>query len=322
MKQKVAWYYFFIVVFRFLKKGKVMSSKKILIVFVFLFFSYTNSAFILNEKSYQEDAQAWIETYIFNDNDGLLIPEKDLQLIANLCYFSFLRSHATLKAQQQALALLTALWNGWQNIAHTRLDPSKDTPHTITDAEKKLSIADFWTLHNQHRTIGQTYTHAVNTIVDSDILETTKALNAVTSLRSQARAVVVQALVDVRKLLGKLFHDPGKKSVSLQKGFELLNHLWADIPKLAVYSFAEADQINNKVSEDGWTILHTIQDVGCKTWKALEEARASFYLAHYNALRGVFAQAHIDASFEQILLNQEGLLEKQSGTKILPTQLI
>jgi len=296
--------------------------QKTLLPFFFLFFISCSNAFVLNEKSFQEDAQSWVNSYIWNEHNGLLIPKEDLQLIANLCYFSFQRSHATLKAQQHALLLLSALWNGWQNVAHTRLDPSKNVPHAISNTEKKLSAKDFWMLHDQHYTIGKAYSKTVETIVNSDALITTKALNGVKNMRSQARGVVAQALVDVRKLLGKLFHDPAKKSVPIKKGFELLNHLWAYIPQLAVYSFAEADKLNNRVSEDGWMVLHTVQDVGSKTWNAIEEARASFYLAHYNALYKPFAQAEVEIQYRQIMFDQHGLLPKTKQSKPLPIPLL
>jgi len=275
--------------------------------------------FVLNEKTFQKESQQWIETYIWNKQKGLMIPKEDLQMIANLCYFSFQRSHATLKAQQKALRLLSTIWNGWQNIAHTRLDPSQNTPHTIKQAEKNLSCPEFWTLHDEHRTLGKTYSHTVEIIVDAEAVTTVKALNAIKTMRSESRAVVAQALVDIKKLLGKLFHEPAKKSTSCKKGLELLNYLWDYIPKLALLSFSEADKLNNKVSQDGWTVLHTIQDVSSRTWQALEEARASFYLARYNALYKVFVETKTP---RLILFDQSGLILRPSESNLLPMPLL
>jgi len=273
----------------------------------------------LNEKTFQKEADAWVADHIWNEQKGLMVPQEDLQLITNLCYFSFHRSYATLKAQENALALLSSLWNGWQNITHTRLDPSKDTPHVIEEKEKQLSSAEFWDLHDQHRVYGQTYAHAVDIVVDSDALTTVKALNAVKTLRSESRAVVAEALVSVRKLLGKLFHNPTKKSAPLQKGFELLNYLWDYIPQLALLSFTEADKLNNKVSEDGWAVLHTIQDVSTRTWQAIEEGRASFYLARYNALAAVFEHTGIAG---HVLFDQHGLILAPDDTQLLEMPIL
>ena len=301
-----------------------MKLKTVLSLIALLLYISNSISFVLNEKSYQEEAQNWVASYIYNKDNGLLIPQKDLQLIANLCYFSFQRSYATLQAQQKALSLLSAVWNGWQNITHTRLDPSQETPHTISTTEKKISSIDFWYLHDKHYSVGKTYAHTVETVVNSDILITTKALSAVKKIRSESRAIVAQALINIRKLLGKLFHDPTKKSISCscKKGFELLNHLWSYIPQLALSSFLKADTLNNRMSQDGWIVLHTVQDVGTKTWKAIEEARASFYLAHCNALYTVFAQSGIKTSNRQIIFDQNGIIPKLNRSKTLPFPLL
>lgn len=291
-----------------------MTTKKVILLVIALLHTTWTKCFILNPKTFQNEAKQWVASYIWTEKDGLLIPEKDLLLIVNLCYFSFQRSYATLKAQESALTLFSTIWKGWENITHTRLDPSKNIPHEITEDQKQCLRSDFWTLHDNHIKKGQTYSHAVNAIVHSDALTTVKALNAVKKMRSDARGVMAEALVSVRKLLGHLFYTTTKKKPIPKKKLELLSFLCDYIPQVAMLSFSQADTLNNKISSDGWSVLHTVQDVGVKTWQAVEEARTSFYLAHYNALTKVFSQTKI---LPKILFGQSGQILDPDNQKTL-----
>jgi len=289
-----------------------MNVKNFLCILLF-FNSNTAKPFSLDTTHDKTQTNKWIKGYLYDGK--LLIPEEDLQLIANLCYFSFQRSHLTLKAQARALKTMSSVWNGWQNIAQTRLNPSKIAPHKIAQQEK--SSEKFWSLHDAHQNIGAAYAHAVNAIVDTELLKTTKAAKAVSVMRSQARAVVAQALVDVRTLLGNLFQT--KKGI-VKKGVALFDYLKSYLPQLAVFSFSEANTLNNVVSEDGWSVLFTIQKIGARTWRAIEEARASFYLARYNGLIKVMSKNNLPKKYFEILFDHEGVLLSNDGKKYLPKQ--
>jgi len=270
--------------------------------------------------SLKKQTNEWTEKYIYNEHDGLLIPHEDLQLIANLCYVSFQRSHFTLEAQACALKTLSSVWNGWQNIAQTRLTPAKQTPHTISEKEKNF-LKTFWNLHGKQQKSAKAYAYAVDAIVDTEMLRTTIASTAVSVMRSQARSIVAQALVDVKKLLGDLFFTSQKKGILAEKALNLLDHLKTYIPQLAVYSFSEADTISTYASEDGWKALYTIQDVGVKTWEAIENARAEFYRSRYNSVVDIIKKNKLPKSCFEILFYEDGAIIYNKKPTYLPSCL-
>ena len=284
-----------------------------------IFFNQQCRSFSLYDEPYRREAEQWSSSYLCNKQGNLIISVHDLQLIANLCYFSFMRSYCTLKAQEVALETVTAVWEGWQNIACKRLDPSGDTLYEITDEQKEKTTKRFWEAHDQHCTIGAIYTHATNEVVHGDALTTVKALTGTNDMRSRARGVVAQALLDIRSVLGNLFYTPQKKSLGyLWKGWSLVKHLSAYIPQLALSSFVQADNLNNTVSTKAWKTVETIQNVGVQTWEKIEEARASFYLAHYCAVCTVMEKLQLKVS---IVFDENGFLFKNDNqAKALPTK--
>jgi len=271
----------------------------------------------IDKTEYQKQALSWIQKHVYNKNQGLLVPDKDLQLIANLCYFSFMRSYCTLKAQEKALETLESVWNGWQNIAQTRLNPSDRVPHPIKPQQKKQTTNKFWALHDEHHTIGKTYTQAVEDMVNGEALSSAGALKAVQAVRSSARSIVASALCRVQTHLNSLLHGLiGKKS---KKGFSWLSHLWNYVPQLAVKSFAQADALNNTVSEESWQAVLKMQHIGSQTWRAIEEARGSFYLAHYEAVLHVMEKENIAQQYKTIVFDTDGLIPEGKRKKALTT---
>lgn len=265
-------------------------------------------SYVVNEVSHKKQASTIIASHIYNEKtDELKICKEDLHLLLNLSYFSYLRSLTTLQAQDVAIKQLEVSWKGWQNIAHNRLDPSKPRPYEIKEEEKYYP--DFWPLHDKHKTVGTSYTHAVNGIVEGDMLTTINAQTAVKEMRAQSRAVVAQALLSVKELLGSFFYEPQKKS---GKSFSFLNHLWEYLPQLAMHSFVEANKLNDELSEEAWKAIFTMQTFGAETWEKIEEARASFYLALYKELFVVADNIFLEQEFRTILFDEVGII--RSGT--------
>lgn len=306
-----------------------MLKKTILFFITIVLIATKTKTLTLNDAPYHQQAQTWAATYLYDESAGtLMITHKELQLITNLCYFSLQRSLATLNGQTAARNALTHVWHGWQNIAHTRLDPSKQLPHTITQQEKEQTLTQFWSMHDHCRLVGTTYTHAVNTVVQAHTLETASALRAVQLLRESTRALVAQTLTDIRSYLGNLFYNPRDGLIKSygpvtrkNKIFSLLDYIWDYVPKLAVYSFSEADTLNNTVSEESWKTLEAIQQVGSQTWQAIEKARGSFYLAHYKVLHAIMEHADLDDRYTTIMFDQYGMIAENKRNKKLPPPL-
>jgi len=278
-----------------------------------------------DDTPYYQEALTWATKHLYNmSTDTLMITEQELQLIANLCYFSLQRSLATINGQTAAHNALNHVWHGWQNIAQTRLDPSKQQPHQITQQEKEQTLAQFWSMHDHCLLIGATYTNAVNTVVHANILKTASALRAVQLLRESARACVAQTLVDMRSYLGTLFYNPRTSpDLATHKKHipSFLDFIWEYIPKIAVYSFSEADALNTTISEESWKTLEAIQQIGSQTWQTIEQARSSFYYAHYKILYEIMNRAHINDHYKTIMFDQYGIIDEYRRNENLPLLL-
>ncbi len=276
--------------------------------------------FYIDDIPYRNQTNQWIRTYILDYDNHLLIYPKELQMIANLIYFSFKRSYATLEGQSVALKTLDTMWEGWQNIAQTRLDPSKEQPHKISDYEKRYIVENFWQAHDQHIKIGKTYVCAVDSIVNGDFLYTIHAKKAVSELRGQGRKVVAQAIADIRSYVGELFHA-SKKSQST-KSIPFLDYLWDYLPKLAVSSFIEANNTNDIVSQKSWNILMKIQGVGKRTWQMIEQERAGLYLAFYKTLWAVMHKLSVNQDYLKIMFDEHGEITPENQQEFLPNPTI
>jgi len=258
-----------------------------------------------------------MHNYIVDYDGNLLIYPKEAQLIANVIYFSFKRSYCTLEAQDAALKSLHSLWNGWQNIAQTRLDPSKQQSHQISNYEKQHSISSFWSKHDQHLKIGKIYTQTVNHVAKGNFLLTVNAKDSIINMRNQAKAIVAQAIVDVKNYIGQLFYTQ-KKYPKNYKKFNFLDYLWKYIPQLAMGSFVEANKANDKISEEGWKIVMQIQQVGKTTWQMIEQERASFYLAFYKAIWHIIKNLELENDYLKIAFDQNGPLPIDNQHEFLP----
>jgi len=270
--------------------------------------------FFIDDRPYRKKAVKWVKKYILDSYGSSIVYPKEIQMIANLIYFSFKRSHATLQAQSVALKTLESIWNGWQNIAQTRLDPSKNRPNPIVEHEKNNSLSTFWEYHDQHETMGKTYTQMVDNIVHGDSLFSIHAKNAVDDMRNAARGVVAKSIADIREYVGQLFYNE-KKS---KKNIKFLDFLWDYLPNLAMTSFVTANNTNDLVSEKSWAVLLKIQQIGKKTWQMIEEERAAFYLAYYKAIWAVMQKLRLENEYRKIMFDQNGEIYLNYQTDYLP----
>jgi len=276
-----------------------------------------NKSFQIDDRPYHNKAIEWMQRYILDNNGKLLIYPKEAQLIANLIYFSFKRSYCTLVAQEATLQSLNVLWKGWQNIAQTRLNPSKEHPYHISEHEKQHPLSDFWIHHDEHLKIGKTYSHAVDQIVNGNFLLTISAKDSVINMRNQARTVVAQAITDVKQYIGQLFYT-NKKYPKNYKKLNFLDYLFSYIPKLSIGSFIQANNANDTISEESWKILMKIQKVGKTTWQMIEQERASFYLAFYKAIWHIIKKLDLEDNYLNIAFDQSGPLQIDDQHKLLP----
>jgi len=297
------------------------------ILCIFLFFQFTKTSieqplyvkdFYINDIQYQLPADIWSQTYIQDIQGNLLIPAKELQILANLIYFSFQRSYLTLQAQSTAIKTLENIWNGWQNIAQTRLDPSKEIPHEIPETAKRHMVANFWLEHDMHQKMSKTYDKAVQYIIYGNCLSTVNAQNGAHDMRQRSKAAVAQSLADIRHYVGNLFYHSKSLRSGYEKAIQFVDFLYEYLPKVAVNSFIEANKTNDIVSENSWNVLMKIQDVGKQSWQIIEQERAGFYLALYKKIWNIMRQTNLQYEYYKIIFDEYGVIDTQDQYDYLP----
>ncbi len=285
----------------------------------FLFICLTYAQFTANlYADYQQQATTWLHTYIIDVEGKPRISNNDLQLIANLIYFSYYRSKITLDAQEIALKTLESVWQGWQNIAQTRRNPSVGLPYIIAPAQEQ-TLEQFWPLQHKHRIIGLTYACTAQALVNSNLLESSLSLAGVQQMRNAARNVIMTAMADTQEYLNILLDNMQKKgAIDPQKRSTIFDRIWSYLSELSVSSFTKADQLYNKVSKEGWHAFKIIQEASKHMWQVVEEARASFYLAHYKTIYSTLQHLNLDQSHMTIMFDQHGLILEENRTTLLP----
>ena len=172
------------------------------IFFPLFSFSQDNLVFVRN----------WMAMYIIDENQQLRISDSDYQALINLLAFSFSRSVQTIESQQIAYDSLQTTWKAWANICATRLNPSKEKPYNF-EIKQVSKLKNLKVTIKQHESINNAYTQIINEIVKGDVLQTQHAKNAITAIRSQARQIVSDALLDVKQHV-KFLTDQTKKNIN------------------------------------------------------------------------------------------------------------
>jgi hypothetical protein len=281
----------------------------------------------LNKASYAKQAHDWVNNYICTDDGVFLVSYEDVRSIANLLYFSYYRSKITLDAQESGLRALSSVWQRYENVISLRLNPSNEVPYAALDLTDDTS--QFFVDADQHQRIGKAYAHIVDAVAGKNSICSLLAQESVQCMRNDARMVIMQALMDVRNLLGSLYAATRTQAVDYAdtivrmpgatESLSFIEYISAYIPRLAVLSFVEADTFNNKISREGWNTLMAIQHVSYKTWRTIEEARASLYKAYYTALYKVLQDRAVPEEYTAIIVDHKGLRKPEERMALLPS---
>ena len=301
-----------------------MVIKYSILIFSFLI-SFTSLAIKLNPSAYRQEAHNWVTTFVVSPQKKLTMNCADLQVCANLFYFSYLRSAATLKAQDIACKTMESMWHGWQNIAQTRMNPSVDLPYHIDFDKQEILYKEFIKAQSYHRSIGQSYAHIAEAAVKENYL-TPYSQEAVLIARERSREVVALAFLEIKKILGDMLEFASSnlrsewidwdEQESLR--FDLLDTLSGYIPYFAVKSFIEIERVNTQASEQSWNVVSTICGVSKQMWEAIEIARASYYVALYQELLDVMQEYKIDPLFMRIMVDHQGIINPEHQESLLP----
>lgn len=289
---------------------KAKQSSSLLFLFLFSFFQVKSS---IDPTPYQHDATEWINQYIGKGSESLATLD-DLQLIANLFYFSYLRSIQTINAQAAARKAFESLWSGWQNIAHTRMNPSLPVPHALDFEQQQKHYLEFCKAQQEHRRIGQAYSQIAQITTKEHYLSASTQ-EGILRLREHARTVVAQAFLDAKKIVGNLYEiatqglrHPEDSTEILR--FDVLETISYYLPILSMQSFIDAEKAQLKISQQSYEVIHTMLEVNMTIWDTIETARASYYMAHYNALSEYMVRLSISKKYWHILVDEQGINRK------------
>jgi len=275
---------------------------------------------LFHAETFNNHAIAWVNAYVFDRYGNRVATDMELQYVANLMLFSYLRSQETLTAQSTALEAIKSTWHGWQNIAKRRLNPSNQPPYTI-DIEYELKKNElFWQSYARHQRVSSVYDHTVAQVVYGSLLETPLMVQGVKDMRTEARKIMLDALADIKRHLGNLFDYAFNKhfrnNQEVKRG--IADFVLSYIPQLAVNTFIHADALHNTVSEETWHMLYTVQEVGIQTWQAIELARSAFYKAHYAYIYRTMQRLNINQPCSTVAFDEYGMIPAHAQNRMLP----
>lgn len=277
-------------------------------LFLILLFSFPfHIQSSIDSSKYHQEALEWANLHIQKEGN-LLVSSQELQILANLFYFSYQRSATTLAAQQAARLMLDGMWHGWQNIAHTRMNPSLKPPYVIDYDEQERRYRLFLEAQKTHRSIGLTYSHIAQAAVKEHYLS--KELeHAVINLREHARTIVAQAFLNAKKVVGELYHvaSQGLRSPDDQTRFDVLDTVSYYLPILSMQTFIDAEKAQLKASEQSWQIINTMINVNMTIWDTIETERGSFYCAYYMVIMEIMRAHKLDKSCGTIIVDENGM---------------
>lgn len=249
--------------------------------------------FIHSFEHYQTYARNWVNTYLVDYNGNLRISVDDLALVRSVLESSYAKSVAVLQLQEKGAQTLNAVWSEWNNLLQTRLNPGNERPHDLDYSQCNDLTQQFWQEALAYKQATQSYDDIVKQVVHGTALQTTLAHESLTAARAQARVYMLESLADARAHLEALYTLVFKQYSDIQTVVDevdesrlasLSSFLMNYVPSLAINTFIHADSMHAKVSNEGWDVLYTMQEIGNQAWKAIEVARSNFYLALLQAV--------------------------------------
>lgn len=281
------------------------------------------------ESCITDQAQQWMQRCAITSDNKLLINQHDLQLLLNVFYFSYQRSLITLQSQKKAIILLQQIWQGWQNIACRRRNPSKKLAYPDCTISCELCNS-FDELRKKHERISTTYDLMLEVTTKGQLFEDQLLKKNIEYIKDQARIVVTNALLDVQNHVSELSrYMQSKRSMDLDEvdtsddndeamqitRSKIYEYIKEQLPTVAVQSFARSDNAFIAISQKNWDALLMAQELSNIIWHAVETKRAQFYLIYYRLL---YEKTRLLQIQPFILFNEKGLINTSDTIHYLP----
>lgn len=191
--------------------------------------------------------------------------EHDARLFLESLSWSHKRSHTNLVAQKATLEALGQQWYCYQNMASTRLNPSKQASYPEFNQEKFLeSTQQAVKAVAEQQETNTIYARLMERIIKEGAIKHKPLQDLIVTIRAQARTAVAAHIISFNQESNALPQD-GTKSLA-----DLMSQLTAS-------SFVQFDKQMVIASDLAFAALFKSQLLYTKLWNKIETARAAYY---------------------------------------------
>jgi hypothetical protein len=281
----------------------------------------------INAQTITHEVAAWRASYFLDDNYFSL---EDLTILANLCYFSFLRSYHTLMVQRAGIATLNTTRQLWHNMTATRRNPSRAIPYEYDEHRACTEYADFCAAYSTYLSVNKRYSQVAETIIHGACVTSKKTMSALEELRNRARTIVADSITQVPIMRSE--NNQSETFLSIIKkhggvlydiGNTILDGFWRLTPFFAAKAFVETDREYNRVSQYAWESLMMFEQTGVALWDSIETARAHYYAECYRLVYRYY-EIHYPHALDTlwILFDEQGAMLKEPCVMLPQPELL
>jgi hypothetical protein len=251
---------------------------------------------LANKNWYKSQAQQWVNEYL------LSVPPQNLCLIANVLYCAWARSSANVQTQRYVESSLQTMVDLAHHFDITRLTPARYFTNKQPD---KTPLNQLYQALDQHEKASKAYHQAITLIVDKEALESINAQAAITTVRSNARTAVAQGVASVVTHFDQLLSQAHiwlesvikllfkNKPIDPSDSKTILQTLWKYIERLLAKAFIASDSKYITAWNDAMQALLIPHALHNALWDVMEQVRAAFYAAHYEAVYEYMQALHL-----------------------------
>lgn len=215
----------------------------------------------------------------------------DAQVLLNLLYWSYKRSHNSLATQKAAEKNLREQWAAWQSCADRRLNPKAVSMHYQKHGNHEL----FEVLQKEFHDTQSQYSYIVEVATDAARYSSAAIAPFVASFREKSRRHVMHTikhqLAVMAEELERQLREHALDLRSEHRG--VISYL---INTIAVASFAQLDASWRDHSNQLMGQFLNIQEVFNSVWTTIETTRAAFYTTYFELVCQVMRELDFPAA--------------------------
>ncbi len=264
----------------------------------------------------EQKAHSWANQHIPSLNP------KDIQLVANTLYLSYILAFFDTQARKQTHEFLKLAWNVRQEIVH----------YTDTDSIINTMCNTCNTLQaivHEHQPIWRTW-QSCTKYLETEQHVHTDAFNAIALLQDQAQTIIREyvdqdqqqqsihlALETAQQTLykaGDMFHRVAKFYQGLIDG-DTLQEVSPENKHIAVID--TASRLGSTVEEHAWNSMQEATQFA-KYEAVLQEISIVIFAAYYKALYSTICSLDLNKKYLTLMFNENGFIPEEERITMLP----